>query len=248
MPSLAKCAHERIDPSLDRSLRRASATSILVVEDDRAIADGLVQELVAHGYVTCLARTGQEALDSARVTPPDAILLDLGLPDLDGVFVCRTLRRSLPTVPIVILTARDTEVDTVVGLDAGATDYVTKPFSMHILLARLRAHLRGADSTSSSELVFGELRIDVDGFRVVLGPTEVPLRPKEIALLVRLASSAGRVISREQLLDDVWDMSWDSETKTVEVHIHALRRKLGPRADGRPWISTVRSFGYRFEP
>ena len=238
-------------PEASRELIDAAAgpgASILVVEDDRVIAEGLVQELAAQGYVAHLARTGQEALDVARVTPPDAVLLDLGLPDLDGVFVCRTLRRSLPTVPILILTARDTEVDTVVGLDAGATDYVTKPFSTHILLARLRAHLRGADATSSSELVFDELRIDVDGFRVFVGETEMPLRPKEVALLVRLASSPGRVLSRDQLLDDVWDMSWESETKTLEVHIHALRRKLGPRADGRPWISTVRTFGYRFEP
>jgi DNA-binding response OmpR family regulator len=222
--------------------------SILVVEDDRVIAEGLVEELAAHGYLARLARTGQEALDNARAAPPDAILLDLGLPDLDGVFVCRTLRRALPAVPIVVLTARDTEVDTVVGLDAGATDYVTKPFSMHVLLARLRAHLRAAGESALSDLVFDELRIDVDGLRVFVGVSEVTLRAKEIALLVRLASSPGRVLSRDQLLDDVWDVSWETGTKTLEVHVHALRRKLGPRADGRPWISTVRSFGYRFEP
>jgi DNA-binding response OmpR family regulator len=223
-------------------------TSILVVEDDRVIGDGLVQELLSQGYDVQLARTGQDAIAAARTTPADAILLDLGLPDLDGVFVCRTLRRAHPAAPIVILTARDTEIDIVVGLDAGATDYVTKPFSVHVLLARLRAHLRNAGTTASNDLLFDELRIDVDGLRVHVGSEEVPLRPKEVALLIRLASSAGRVLSRDQLLDDVWGMSWETGTKTLEVHVHALRRKLGPRADGRAWISTVRSVGYRFEP
>jgi DNA-binding response OmpR family regulator len=240
-----------VDPNRTNSPNEADgepSVVVLVVEDDRVIADGLVQELTGHGYVTRLARTGQEALDLARRAPPDVVLLDLGLPDLDGVHVCRSLRRSLPTVPIVILTARDTDVDIVVGLDAGANDYVTKPFSMHVLLARLRAHLRQVGPTSSGELVFDDLRIDVGGYRVFRGSSEVELRPKEIALLIRLASSAGRVLSREQLLDDVWDVSWESGTKTLEVHVHALRRKLGERDDGRSWITTVRSFGYRFEP
>jgi DNA-binding response OmpR family regulator len=158
------------------------------------------------------------------------------------------LRRFLPAVPIVILTARDADVDIVVGLDAGATDYVTKPFAMHVLLARLRAHLRGGAAGSPNMLVFDELRIDVGGLRVHLDAAEVQLRPREVALLVRLASSPGRVLSRDQLLNDVWDLPWETDTKTLEVHIHALRRKLGPRAGGRTWISTVRSFGYRFEP
>ena len=238
-------------PRREESLIDAQYTedsSILVVEDDQAIATALVHELTANGYTTHLARTGREAIDSARSSPPDAILLDLGLPDLDGVHVCRTLRRDLPGIPIVILTARDTDVDIVVGLDAGATDYVTKPFSTHVLLARLRAHLRGATTSSTNQHDFGGLRIDVDGLRVFVGADEVALRPKEIALLIRLASSPGHVLSRDQLLDDVWDMSWETGTKTLEVHIHALRRKLGPRSDGQPWITTVRSYGYRFEP
>lgn len=222
--------------------------SILVVEDDRVIADALVHELSAHGYRTTLARTGHDAIETAGSNPPDAVLLDLGLPDLDGVHVCRTLRKAMPSVPIVILTARDADVDIVVGLDAGASDYVTKPFSTHVLLARLRAHLRSTQTASASELVFDELRIDLDGLRVFVHGQEVSLRAKEVALLVRLASSAGRVLSRDQLLDDVWDVTWETGTKTLEVHIHALRRKLGPRSDGQPWISTVRSFGYRFEP
>jgi DNA-binding response OmpR family regulator len=226
----------------------APATSVLVVEDDRAIADGLVHELTAMGYTVRCARTGHDALEAARAAPPDAVLLDLGLPDLDGVHVCRLLRRLLPEAPIVMLTARDAEVDIVVGLDAGATDYVTKPFSTHVLVARLRAHLRNTESLPSSELIFDELRIDVDGFRAFRDNSELPLRPKEMALLLRLATSAGRVLTRDQLLDDVWDMTWETGTKTLEVHIHALRRKLGQRADGRHWISTVRTLGYRFEP
>ena len=228
--------------------RQLPGASILIVEDDQVIADGLVHELTAHGYITTLARSGRAAIDAVAAEPPDAVLLDLGLPDLDGVHVCRTLRRAMPTVPIVILTARDTDVDIVVGLDAGADDYVTKPFSTHVLLARLRAHLRTTSAGSTSELVFGDLIIDIDGLRVHIGGDEVALRPREVALLIRLASSPGRVLSRDQLLDDVWDMTWETGTKTLEVHIHALRRKLGPRPDGQPRITTVRSFGYRFEP
>ena len=192
--------------------------------------------------------TGRDALERAEADTPDAVLLDLGLPDLDGVHVCRELRRRLPTVPIVILTARDTDVDIVVGLDAGASDYVTKPFNSQVLLARLRAHLRAGDVPPAPVLRFDDLTIDLDGVRASRHGVELVLRPKELALLIRLASAAGRVLGREQLLDDVWDIPWDTETKTLEVHIHALRRKLGPRPDARPWITTVRSFGYRFEP
>lgn len=233
---------------MDNADRQPNGATILIVEDDPTIADGLVRELTAHGYLTTLVRTGREAIDAASAATPDAVLLDLGLPDLDGVHVCRTLRRAMPAIPIVILTARDTDVDVVVGLDAGANDYVTKPFSTHVLLARLRAHLRTSVSGPTGELVFGALRIDTDALRVFVGGDEVSLRPKELALLIRMASSPGRVLSRDQLLDDVWDLSWETGTKTLEVHVHALRRKLGPRPDGQPWISTVRSFGYRFEP
>jgi len=232
---------------VDNADRQPNGASILVVEDDYTIGNGLVRELTAHGYLTTLVRTGREAIDAASAATPDAVLLDLGLPDLDGVHVCRTLRRAMPTLPIVILTARDVDVDVVVGLDAGANDYVTKPFSTHILLARLRAHLRNTAAGPVNDLVFGKLRIDTDGMRVFVDRDEVPLRPKEVALLIRLASSPGRVLSRDQLLDDVWDMTWETDTKTLEVHIHALRHKLGPRPDGQPWITTVRSFGYRFE-
>lgn len=221
---------------------------LLVIEDDAAIRASMIRALGDLGHAVSSSPTGMAGLQSALDENPDLILLDLGLPDLDGVHVCRTLRKAMPGAPIVILTARDTDVDIVVGLDAGASDYVTKPFSTHVLLARLRAHLRTTSATAPNELVFDELRIDLDGLRVFVGDHEVTLRAKEVALLIRLASSPGRVLSRDQLLDDVWDMHWETGTKTLEVHIHALRRKLGPRADGQPWITTVRSFGYRFEP
>ena len=139
---------------------------VLVVEDDEQMRRFLRVTLKVNNYRVYEATTANEALMVAQSRRPDLIVLDLGLPDLDGVHVCRTLRRSLPTVPIVILTARDTEVDIVVGLDAGATDYVTKPFSTHVLLARLRAHLRDTVATDTGELVFDELRIDVPGRQI----------------------------------------------------------------------------------
>ena len=225
-------------------------TVVLVVEDDSAIADGLVAELTAHGYVAVLARTGRAAIAAVAARTPDAVLLDLGLPDLDGVHVCRAVRQELPSVPIVILTARDTEIDIVVGLDAGATDYVTKPFSTHVLLARLRAHLREQQWRRRRPAISCSTNcasMSTDFASTCRARRSLCVR-RNSSLLIRMASSAGRVLSRSQLLDDVWDMSWETATNTLEVHVHALRQKLGTRGDGRPWITTVRSLGYRFEP
>jgi DNA-binding response OmpR family regulator len=221
---------------------------VLVVEDDRTIAEEVRAELLAHGYEVSLASTGRAGLDLARATPPDLVLLDLGLPDLDGVQLCRTLRAELPTVPIVIVTARDADVDVVVGLDAGATDYVTKPFSTAVLLARVRAHLRGeVTNDRDGEHVVGSLRVDAAAHRAFVADVEVDLRPKEFALLLALVEAAGKVLTRDELLRDVWDLHWDSSTKTLDIHVHALRRKLGARPDGQAWITTVRTVGYRFE-
>jgi DNA-binding response OmpR family regulator len=175
------------------------------------------------------------------------VVLDLGLPDLDGVQVCRLLRAELPATPIVIVTARDDDIDIVVGLDAGASDYVVKPFTMAVLLARLRAHLRPPSLAPSNEIVVGTLRIDTDAHRAFLDGVEIELRPKEFALLVALAAAAGRVMTRDRLLEDVWDLQWETSTKTLDMHVHALRRKLGDRAGDQSWITTVRSVGYRFE-
>lgn len=221
---------------------------MLVVEDDDTIADEVQDTLLANGYEVSAVSFGRAALESARAHPPDLVVLDLGLPDLDGVHLCRMLRTELPGVPIVIVTARDADVDVVAGLDAGATDYVTKPFSMAVLLARLRAHLRSeAPGGNGGDIVVGTLRVDTAAHRAYLAEAELDLRPKEFALLSLLARSAGKVVTRDRLLSDVWDLHWESSTKTLDMHVHALRRKLGDRPDGSSWISTVRTVGYRFE-
>jgi DNA-binding response OmpR family regulator len=150
-------------------------------------------------------------------------------------------------VPIVIVTARDADIDIVVGLDAGATDYVTKPFTMAVLLARIRAHLRQDSAAPVAVVQVGELTVDLAAHRAHLSGEEVDLRPKEFALLAALVADAGKVVTRDRLLRDVWDVHWETATKTLEIHIHALRRKLGERVGGGPWITTVRSVGYRFE-
>ena len=221
---------------------------MLIVEDDPVIAGEVSRALEANGYVIEACSTGRGAIGSASSTNPDLVLLDLGLPDLDGVPVCRLLRAKLPHTPIVIVTARDADIDVVVGLDAGATDYLAKPFTMAVLLARLRAHLRVPVSDPPvTDVVVGALRVDRSAHRAYLDGVEVDLRPKEFALLVALTTEAGRVLTRDRLLEEVWDLKWESSTKTLDMHVHALRRKLGLRADGAPWISTVRSVGYRFE-
>jgi DNA-binding response OmpR family regulator len=164
------------------------------------------------------------------------------------VQVCRLLRAAHPAVPIVIVTARDDDIDVVVGLDAGASDYVVKPFTTEVLLARLRAHMRHRQVEESPEdLVVGSLRADISAHRAYLDDTEIALRPKEFALLVALLAEAGKVMTRDRLLREVWDLQWETSTKTLDMHVHALRRKLGDRSDGRPWISTIRSVGYRLE-
>lgn len=221
---------------------------VLVVEDDSAIASEVERALQSQGYEVTLVGSGRAALEAAATCPADLILLDLGLPDLDGVQVCRLLRADHPKPPIVMVTARDAEIDIVVGLDAGANDYIVKPFATAVLLARLRAHLRSSDpSGDDGAVTLGVLRIDIRAHRVFNDGAEVHLRPKEFALLAALAEQAGRVMTRDRLLNEVWDLQWESSTKTLDMHVHALRRKLGDRADGLPWISTIRSVGYRFE-
>lgn len=221
----------------------------MIVEDDEVIADEVRRALEAQGYETVLVGDGRAALASGASGGPDLVLLDLGLPDLDGVQVCRLLRAQLPDTPIVMVTARDDDVDIVVGLDAGATDYVVKPFAMSVLLARVRAHLRNQDSGIRPDVLsVDSLRIDTAAHRAFLADTELDLRPKEFALLRAFAEAAGRVLTRERLLEDVWGLRWETSTKTLDMHVHALRRKLGDRPDGSAWITTIRTVGYRFEP
>jgi DNA-binding response OmpR family regulator len=221
---------------------------VLIVEDDHVIGTGLVTALESNGYLVEWATSGSDALDHCHLRAPDLVLLDLGLPDLDGTEVCRRLRRVAPDARIVMLTARREEIDVILGLEAGADDYVVKPFRVAELLARIRAHLRRsrAEGGSSEQLEVGDLAVDVAARRVSVGAIEVELRPKEFDLLALLVAEAGRVVTRERIMSDVWDEHWFGSTKTLDTHVSALRRKLdGP---GRPSrITTLRGVGYRLE-
>jgi DNA-binding response OmpR family regulator len=225
------------------------ASRILVVEDDEAIGHGLEQLLRGEGHEVRWAATGAAALDAAHDGRFDLVLLDLGLPDVDGVSVCRELRALDPDTTIVVLTARTAEIDVVVGLDAGADDYMGKPFRVAELAARVRAHLRRRTATSaqSAPLVVGDIEIDRPGRRVLRNGEEVALRAKEFDLLVMLASEAGAVVTRERIMSEVWDEHWFGSTKTLDMHVSSLRRKLGDPADAPKLITTLRGVGYRYE-
>jgi DNA-binding response OmpR family regulator len=215
--------------------------NILLVEDEDAIAAPLAEGLRREGFDVERVATGTAAL-AAQL--PDLVLLDLRLPDMDGTEVCQRLR-ARSEVPIIVVTAKGEEVDRVVGLELGADDYVVKPFGFRELLARIRAVLRRTQrGPSSYRLVAGSLEIDLRARRVVLGGHEVELTPKEFDLLALLASDPGAVVSREHLLREVWKTDWFGPTKTVDVHVASLRKKLGdPR-----WIETVRGVGLRLAP
>jgi DNA-binding response OmpR family regulator len=223
--------------------------AVLVVEDDAAIAGPLARAIAAEGYVVTLAADGAQALDrSLDENGPDLVLLDLGLPDMDGVEVARELRIRLPTAVIVMLTARSTEVDIVAGLDAGADDYVTKPFGLAELLARIRAHLRrGVSDERAAPLVVGDLVVDLGARRCLVGGTEVELRPREFDLLAELVGKAGQAVSRDELMTNVWDAHWYGSTKTLDMHVSALRRKLAAAGSDPSALTTLRGFGYRYE-
>jgi DNA-binding response OmpR family regulator len=224
---------------------------VLVVEDDETIGDVLHSSLRAHGYDVVWARTGRGALREAAVGDLDLVLLDLGLPDLDGVEVCRQLRTEQPTTVLVMLTARRDEMDVVVGLEAGADDYLTKPVRLGELLARVRAHLRRAEPETRNQPVLrvGDLVVDTAARRALVREAEVPLRTKEFDLLARLAAAPDVALSRATLMSDVWDEHWFGPTKTLDVHVAALRRKLSAAADHGtvPRIATLRGHGYRLE-
>jgi DNA-binding response OmpR family regulator len=224
---------------------------ILVVEDDETIGDALNTSLHAHDHAVRWERTGRGALVASAFPAPDLVLLDLGLPDLDGVEVCRQLRARFPTTVLVILTARTEEMDVVVGLEAGADDYLTKPVRLAELHARIRAHLRrdGVIPQDQPATPVGDLVVDPAARRVTVGGTELPMRAKEFDLLARLAAEPGKAVSRETLMADVWDENWFGSTKTLDVHVAALRRKLAEAADGArvPEIVTLRGHGYRLE-
>jgi DNA-binding response OmpR family regulator len=227
-----------------------SGAGIVVVEDDDAIGRALVGTLTAQGFATEWAHDGTSAVDVVEATRPGLVLLDLGLPDLDGIEVCRRLRALDPALRIVILTARHDEVDVVLGLDAGADDYVTKPFRLAELLARVRAHLRRSETPEADQLVVGDVEIDTAARRVRVEGREIDLRAREFELLVFLARHAGSAVTRERIMTEVWDEHWFGSTKTLDMHISALRRKFGENVgtdDSPSRITTLRGVGYRFE-
>ncbi|MFI1094841.1 response regulator transcription factor [Streptomyces sp. NPDC020917] len=233
-------------------------TSVLVIEDDDTIGRHLHTGLLGSGYASTWCRTGSAGLAEAERTRHDAVLLDLGLPDIDGMDVARQLRAEFPELLIVILTARSEEIDVIAGLDSGADDYLVKPFSLSVLLARLRAHLRRrpADVQGTPRPIrLGDLTVDTVSRRCTVGGNDVDLRPKEFDLLAALAERAGTVVSREDLMAQVWDANWFGPTKTLDVTMAALRRRLHEAAEssapGRPrlpHITTLRGHGYRMEP
>ncbi len=219
---------------------------MLVVEDDRDIADVLRRSLGMEGYDVRLAGDGEEALAESAVFEPDAVVLDLGLPKLDGIDVCRRLRGE-GDVPILMLTARDGVDDRVEGLDSGADDYLVKPFERVELLARLRALLRRRPPRGSAFLVAGDLRLNPDTREVLRGEREIELTGREFELLEHLMRNERLVVSREKLLDEVWDYHPYAETNTIDVFVSNLRRKLEAGGEERV-LHTVRGSGYVLRP
>ena len=228
---------------------------IIVVEDDDRIAINLARSLVAEGYGVERGATIAEGRTLLN-TGADLVLLDVGLPDGDGVEFCRELQTSHPGLAVILLTARGEEIDVVVGFDAGAIDYVSKPFRLAELLARIRSQLRRTErvdtknpaAVDSDRLVAGDVTVDRMAHRVWVGGTEVELRAKEFELLAELVANPGAVIKREDLMSRVWDENWWGSTKTLDVHIGALRRRLGEDSPTVSRIVSLRGIGYRFEP
>jgi len=229
-------------------------SKILIVEDDRTLLEALKYRMSKEGYTVCTALDGVQALEVARAEKPDLIILDIMLPNLDGLEVCRILRKKGMNVPILMLTAKAEEIDRVVGLELGADDYITKPFSIRELLARIRAALRRvemmqreASEQPPQRLTFGDLEIDLSRHQVSLSGSVANLSPKEFELLTFLARNRGRAISRDTILEKIWGYDFEGDTRTVDVHIRWLREKLEPDPASPRRILTVRGIGYKFE-
>jgi DNA-binding response OmpR family regulator len=223
------------------------ARSILVVDDEPTLRETLAEELEAEGFAVVQAADGREAIDRFRRHHPDLILLDLMLPEISGTEVCRIIRAE-SGVPILMLTAKSTEVDKVVGLELGADDYVTKPFSFRELLARIRALLRRSEAQSAAlepETVdLGRVRVDLPGRRLIRDGEVLPVKPKAFELLAFLIRNAGHVFTRDQLLEKVWGYDYAGETRTVDVHIHWLRAQIEDDPANPTHLETVRGVGY----
>ena len=224
-------------------------TRILVVEDEESISDPLSYLLGKEGYDVAIAETGPDALVEFDRNGADLVLLDLMLPGLSGVDVCRTLRQK-SSVPVIMLTAKDSEVDKVVGLEMGADDYVTKPYSSRELLARIKAVLRRGqeqDEQVESQLTCGPVRMDVERHTVSVDGERLPLPLKEFELLEMLLRNAGRVLTRGQLIDRVWGSDYVGDTKTLDVHVKRLRKKIEPDPGNPQYLVTVRGLGYKLD-
>ena len=227
-------------------------TRVLVVEDEESYSDALSYLLRKEGFEVAVAATGPDALADFDRSGADIVLLDLMLPEMSGTEVCRQLRQRSP-VPIIMVTARDSEIDKVVGLEIGADDYVTKPYSPRELVARIRAVLRRNAKETATEAVpptlsAGPVRMDVDRHVVTVSGAAVQLPLKEFELLELLLRNAGRVLTRGQLIDRVWGADYVGDTKTLDVHIKRLRSKIEPEPPTPRHIVTVRGLGYKFEP
>lgn len=221
---------------------------LLVVEDDRTIGSTLVRALQVHGYIVTWAQSGRSALTAlTALGDADLVVLDLGLPDMDGLEVCRSIRRLDASLPVIMLTARQSDVDVVMGLEAGAVDYVRKPFALNELVARIRVHLRLVASVTDPAVEVADVRADPASRRVWVAGAEVELRAKEFDLLVLLMNETGRVVTRDRLMSEVWDAHWFGSTKTLDVTMASLRRKLGEAVGTPSRITVLRNVGYRFE-
>ena len=224
-------------------------SKILVVEDDPNILEALKYNLGREGYDTLTAVDGAQAIEAARANKPDLIILDIMLPKMSGFEVCRILRNEM-AVPIIMLTARDDEIDKITGLDLGADDYMTKPFSMRELMARVRAMLRRMEIKTvipDTTTKFGDLEIDIRHHMITRAGIALNLSPKEFDLLVFLAGNKGLVFSRDQLLEKVWGYEYSGDTRTVDVHIRWLREKIENNSEEPKRLITVRGVGYKFE-
>ena len=231
-------------------MAEAARPTILLVEDERSIAEPFAAALAREGFEPVIAATARAALEQFHRHDPQLVLLDIALPDGDGREVCRALRRE-SAVPIIMLTARGTETDRIVGLELGADDYVVKPFSSAEVIARIRAVLRrsGRDAAATPDppVEVDGLRLDPGARSVTLDGAPLELSRKEFDLLARLMRDAGRVVTREDLMSDVWDENWFGSTKTLDVHIGFLRRKLDDDPAAPRFLHTVRGVGFRFE-
>ena len=223
---------------------------VLVVDDEANLRHTLGYALRQEGYEVLTAEDGEAGLDAFRTAKPDLVILDVMLPRLDGFEVCRRIRRE-SDVPILMLTARDTELDTVVGLEIGADDYIAKPFSMRELVARVRAMLRRAprvtEPVTAGIVDIGGLRLDGPKHRVTADGAEISLKPREFDLLAFLMTNPGQVFDRDQILARVWGFDYAGDPRTVDTHVKTLREKLRDNADRPRWVETVRGVGYRFK-